>query len=145
MSKRVPPFSSFTTDDGNPDDKRPRRGDIVPENLNIPSSFSTSRQNFSPNEFPSGSSTTSVLSSHNQLPSLASNGILATNGSNGHHHSNGIMSMQNMGHSNNLSDVFSNGGDGFPSSKCSICLWPIGSPRCYHHHSHHLPHQLSTR
>ena len=145
MAKRVPPHNSFTTDDGNPDDKRPRREDVVSSgNLSHPSS--SGQQYFSPNELPSSSSTTSVLSSANSLPSPQSNGnLFATNGSNGHHHSNGVMLLPSMGHTNNFGDMFSNGNGGFPSSKCSICLWPVGSPRCYHNHSHHRPHQLSTR
>ena len=143
MTKRVPPHGSFNSDDGNPDDKRPRREEMVSENWNHPSS-STSHQQFQPNELPSNS-TTSVLSSTNFMPSAGSNGnFFTTNGSNGHQENNGMMYLPSMGHSNNLEDVFSNGDGAISSIKCSICLWPVGSPRCYHH-SHHRPHQLSTR
>ena len=151
MTKRVPPFESFTADDGASDDKRPRRGELDPEQLNHPtssSSSSSSSQHFTPNELPSRSSTIDVLSSSSSLSSDGTSGAASSsnffsNGSNGHQDNNGMILLSNIGgHSNNF-DGFHNGGI-ISTSKCSICLWPVGSARCYHH-SHHRPHQLSTR
>ena len=152
MTKRVPPFESFTADDGASDDKRPRRGEMVSEHLNHPapssSSSSSSSQHFTSNELPSRSSTIDVLSSSIPLSSAGPTGAASSsnffaNGSNGHQDNNGMILLPNIGgHSNNFGG-FHNGGV-ISNNKCSICLWPVGSARCYHH-SHHRPHQLSTR
>ena len=123
MTKRVPPVNSFTTEDGNPDDKRPRH-DGHPDL----SSSSSGRNSLTSNPMiPISRSSGSLQSS--------SNGNFYTNGSNGISSEAGSVRLfpdHAVPTNNSLTS--------FQSSKCSICLWPIGSSRCYH-----SLHMLSTR
>ena len=130
MTKRVP-INSFTTEEGNPDDKRPRvTQDNHPFHQLQPSTSSSSsgRNHLELNEglLPSTSSSVDALSSS---PSsiLTPNGTFYTNGN----------------------TIFGGGGvlllDDNTHSKCSICLWPIGSSRCYHGlHNHPTSHRPTT-
>ena len=128
MTKRVP-LNSFTAEDGNPDDKRPRRG---------------------AHEFVVDQPSSSGLQLSNDLPSISSSSVLGTLSSpSSVLPTNGNFSLQNgsqgdllsyrVQHNPSLTLAQSLGGSQ-QAMKCSICLWPIGSSRCYHG-----IHNLSTR
>ena len=125
MTKRVP-LNSFTAEDGNPDDKRPRREDL--EGADQP--------------------TSSGLQLSNDLPTTSSSAALGTlSAPSSVLPTNGTFNLQNGNQSDLLSYRLQNNsssqltlGGSLHAMKCSICLWPIGSSRCYHD-----IHNLSTR
>ena len=128
MTKRVPPVNSFTTEDGNPDDKRPRH-DGHPDLSSSSPTSSSGRNSLTSNPMiPISRSSGSLQSS--------SNGNFYTNGSNGISSEAGSVRLF-PDHAVPTNNSFPSS---FQSSKCSICLWPIGSSRCYH-----SLHMLSTR
>ena len=125
MTKRVP-LNSFTAEDGNPDDKRPRREAL--EGGDQP--------------------TSSGLQLSNDLPTTSSSAALGTlSAPSSVVPTNGSFNLQNGNQcdllsyrlQNNSSSQITLGGS-LQAMKCSICLWPIGSSRCYHG-----IHNLSTR
>ena len=120
MTKRVPATDSFNAEDGNPEDKRPRVHDPTDDNhRHQPASSSLSSS--------SSSHHRNMTSPSSLSSSFISNGNFYTGETNG----NVIFGGGGGGNTGVLSD---NGAvmSGVTNLKCSICLWPVGSSRCYH-------------
>ena len=146
MTKRVPDHE-LTTEDGNPDDKRPRghsnfnvvdNGDNHHHAQHMFHSSSSANTNTGGTVnaalhiHPDSSSSSMAINPTNRNSSFGSNGNFfsgrhspATNGSS-------FASLHGLFVQN--SRTISN------YSKCPICLWPVGSARCYHPST---THQLS--
>ena len=123
MTKRVP-LNNFTADDGNPDDKRPRlddeekdetEGTTMPHSSSIPFRVNS-------NMLPSG--TSSTLEDVFPTPPTTSSSSTLHPRTNGDFYANGNYN------SGNCVGLYPDHLEG--AAKCSICLWPIGSTRCYH-------------
>ena len=123
MTKRVP-LNNFTADDGNPDDKRPRLDDEEKdetEGTEMPNSSSIPFR-VNSNMLPSG--TSSTLEDVFPTPSTTSSFSSSHPRTNGDFYANGNCN------SGNCIGLYPDHLEG--AAKCSICLWPIGSTRCYH-------------
>ena len=124
MTKRVP-LNNFTADDGNPDDKRPRLDDEekdeteateMPHSSSIPFRVNS-------NMLPSG--TSSTLEDVFPTPPTTTSSF-----SSSHPRTNGDFYANGNCNSGNCIGLYPDHLEG--AAKCSICLWPIGSTRCYH-------------
>ena len=149
MTKRVP-INSLGAEDGSPDDKRPRRaiqdhleGSMDQQHFQQPNNTSSisNQSHLRPNNEGSMPSSHASTMDNAISSSSTSSSFFPTNGNifgNNFYESRGAVLLPDMNGSLQYTEGRRH------DLKCSICLWPLGSSRCYHGFHHHNRNHSST-